>query len=842
MKKNMLLIDGHGLAFRAFYALPDTLTAKDGTPTNAIVGFANMLQKALSEWASEAVGIFFDPGGHTKRHEMADDYKGTRKPTPESFKIQMPLIIDFCRAAGLAVIIREGIEADDCIISTARTSAAEGWNVRILSADKDLFQAITEDISVIRPLRGVTDFGYYDLKTFREKYNFDPPNTADYLALLGDSADNIPGVPGIGEKSAADLVVHFGSLENIYENIESVVKARRTKLEAGRELAFASRALVLPQNVEPTPTALLTSNNPDIDALAALCERLDLRKIAEHFGVSEEHKAKEQNETIEPNKISLSELLRSDRIALAAVGEELAAADDKGNFALFSHKDTIALAEFKKWTVRGILYICGLREFITRFADFPMPKDENVFDLEGANYLIHPDRAGLSGLEKSLGEELPDGIKLAVNLIRYYSVLGDDLEKKGLHEVMHKIDIPLSFSLAKMSLNGIHADMGKLTALNKEITASLEEHQRELDAYVGMKVNLASPKQVASLLFDTLKLPPIKKNKTGYSTGAAVLEELAALPEPMCRVPKMIINFREEAKIKGGFVEPFLKYAENSGGVIHSTFDHLATGTGRLASRNPNVQNMPVFGEWADKFRACFTPRSASGIFVAADYSQIELRVLAHYSGEEKLIDAFIAGEDIHLKTASWIFGLLPEDITAEQRHFAKTVNFGLIYGMSAFGLAQRLGIPRHAAARMIDRYFEVLPNVKAYIKDTAEMARADGCTRSFFGRIRPLAEVPRIEHAGGGSPTDRIAVNSPIQSTASDIAKIALMRFDSALAKEFPTALTILQVHDSIVCECREDLTEEVGALLVRTMEEANPLSVPLKAELKTGYTFSDI
>ena len=348
---------------------------------------------------------------------------------------------------------------------------------------------------------------------------------------------------------------------------------------------------------------------------------------------------------------------------------------------------------------------------------------------------------------------------------------------------------------------------------------------------------------MGDLLFGKLMLPPIKTTKGGgsYSTSIEVLEELAKLPEPLCVVPKMLIKHREESKIFSAFVQPFIKYSRDGGGVVHSTFDHLATGTGRLASRDPNVQNMPVFGEWADRFRSCFTPRTEDCVFVAADYSQIELRVLAELTEEEKLIRAFHDGSDIHLETASWVFGLPAEQITAEQRRFAKVVNFGLLYGMSAFGLAQRLGVPRPAAQQIVDRYFSVLPSVKNYITESANEAKERGYTRSLFGRIRPLAEVSTTEGRGAGA-INRVAVNTPIQSTAADIAKIALFRLDAALAEKFPGARIVLQVHDSIVCECARKDAEAVRALLVKTMESVDILSVPLKAEPKSGNSLKDI
>lgn len=850
MKKELLLIDGHGLAFRGFYALPPELSAKDGTPTNAVLGFFNMMLKVLDEWPAEGLGIFFDPKGPTRRHQLFAEYKQTRKPAPENFKVQMPLIIELCRAMGFPVFSRDGVEADDYIVSTAKASAASGWDVKILSADKDLFQTIGDGISVIRPSRGVTDFTLYDCEVFREKYGFEPPLMADYLALLGDSVDNIPGVPGIGEKTALDLVGKFGQLENIYENIESVPKARRGKLEAGRDAAFMSRVLVVPQDTEPAPEDELTPKKPDMNDLFALCSRLGLKKIYARFSGDAETATAEvavEASELTGEETELEKLLEAEEIALSPAvidgTPRFFAASADGKFASFDGRGEHERAWFHEWTKRGKLLLCGYREIMSEYPDFPLPERGRVYDVETAHYLLHPDRGGAAGMEKSFGEPVKAGLGLAMRLFRYRDALSHGIEKYGLAKVMDEIDMPLAAALARMHIIGMHADGAKLETLGTELSESIAKCEADIKEYIGEEINLASPKQVGELLFGRLMLPPIKTTKGGgaYSTSIEVLEELAKLPEPLCAVPKMLIKHREESKVSSAFVQPFIKYSRDGGGVVHSTFDHLATGTGRLASRDPNVQNMPVFGEWADRFRSCFTPRDEDGVFVAADYSQIELRVLAELTEEEKLIRAFHDGSDIHLETASWVFGLPPEQITPEQRRFAKVVNFGLLYGMSAFGLAQRLGVPRPAAQQIVDRYFSVLPSVKNYITESANEAKKRGYTRSLFGRIRPLAEVSTTEGRGAGA-INRVAVNTPIQSTAADIAKIALFRLDAALAEKFPGARIVLQVHDSIVCECARKDADAVRELLVNTMEGVDILSVPLKAEPKSGISLKDI
>lgn len=841
----MLLIDGHGLAFRGFYALPQDLAASDGTPTNAILGFVNMLMKALEEWPSDGVGIFFDPKGPTKRREEFEEYKSNRKPAPESFKTQLPIIMELCATMGLSVFTRSGVEADDCIVSTAAECARENCHVTILSADKDLFQVINNDIEVIRPSRGVTDFGIYDEESFREKYGFEPPLMADYLALVGDSADNIPGVPGIGDKTARDLVGKYGALESIYENIESVAKARRKKLEDNRDLAFRCRDLVVPQPTEPVSLSELEIKEPDSKKLFAMCERLGLKKLRARFadGADNSSEIATRETQINAQEATLDAILAEDELAIAPTSDngEFVLASRKGTFSILDISAPENAEKFRIWAGKGTLFLYGCRELMTRYPNLPLTDYERIRDLEAANYLLHPDRCGKKGIERAIGMPLPEGKELSLSLFSLYDKFMPGLVSHGLDKIMNAIDLPLSGTLAKMSRTGIHVDAEMLTALEDELIAEIAAAEDEITVHAGERINLASPKQVSKLLFETLMLPPIKKNKSGFSTDASVLEELSKLPEPMCDVPKLILAYREKSKVQTGFVQPFLKLAHEGNGIIHSTFDHLATGTGRLASRDPNVQNMPVFGDLADRFRACFTPRKDGFTFVAADYSQIELRVLADITGEEKLITTFRDGGDIHAETASWVFCLPREDITPEQRRFAKVVNFGLIYGMSAFGLAQRLGVTRPTAARMVEKYFAALPKVHEYMEESAKNAKERGYTVSLFGRIRPLAEVSTIE-GRGNNPLGRIAINTPLQSTAADIAKLALIRFDAELEKKFPRAMIVLQVHDSIVCECPCEEADAVENLLVSTMESVQILKVPLKAQPKRGTSLRDV
>lgn len=866
MKKKILLIDGHGLAFRGFYAVPEGLNAIDGTPANAIVGFMNMFVKALSEWQPDAVALFFDPKGPTVRKKIFDQYKAGRKPAPESFKVQLPVIIDICKTAGIPVFTKDGIEADDYIVATAKNIVSENADALILSADKDLLQIVGNGIYVIRPTKGVTEFDFYDEDFFEKKYGFKPCRMSDYLALLGDAADNIPGVAGIGEKGATELVQKYASLEELYEHLSDFKGAKLKHLEEGKQAAFDSRLLVLPIDVEPVRLCEMERQKPDGTVLKKLCENYRIRKCYSQLMNSENElvlndytennknniakKAMESEilfnkETtqsgLNSNEVGLTDILSSKNVNIAAKGAsegktDVFCANGSGEYCVTDINTLKASAEWEKWTEEGTLTVHGLRALLLE--GVKLPSDDRLNDVEAVHYMLHPDKGG-AAVEKTIGA-LPSEKDYVAQLLNIYMTFYKQLTDKQ-KMLMKKLDLPLTKTLVRMQLNGIPADISELEKLESELTVCVETIQSEIWNKAGEEFNLNSPKQVGYILFERLMLPALKKTKTGYSTGIEVLEELAALPKPLCEVPKLLIEYREMSKLLSGFVQPYIKLAREGYGRIHSTFDQLETGTGRLASYSPNVQNIPQFGIWAEKFKQTLHPAEANRVFVSADYSQIELRILAHLSGEERLLDAFREGRDVHLETASWVFGLPPEDITKEQRRFAKVVNFGLLYGMSTFGLAQRLAVPRPQAKSIVDRYFSVLPGVRKYIEQNIAEAKSAGYTISIFGRRRPLDEVSTIE-GRGNNPIDRVAVNTPIQSAASDIAKMALLEFDKKLSTQFPNAFCVLQVHDSIVCECDACDVEGVKQLLISTMENVCNLSVPLKVEAKSGRSLKDI
>ena len=786
--KKFLIIDGHGLAYRAFYAIPP-LNAPDGTPTNAIAGFVNMLSRAEEDMAPSGgpgccVAVF-DAPGPTFRHELLPQYKATRKPSPEEFKRQIPLLQELLRLMGCPVLMETGVEADDVMGSLALRVVQAGYQAVILSSDKDLQQVLGDGITMLRPVKsGVSAAATYDAAGFEAEYGFPPGSVPDYLALLGDTADNVPGVAGVGKKTAGELIASHKTLEGLFDALDKLKPSVRKKLEAGKEDAFKSRELIRLKLDVPVDLDACLNFQPDLPAAVELASRLGLSKLVKRLRPP-------LGEGVRP---PLGEGLRP----------RLLTADLK--------------ALLKAGKIEGI---------------------DNVWDFRTAYYLLHPDApAGKfshllpEGFTGPVMSDSPDADPAVVTL--YNELDGEIGRHEGLRSVMEEIDLPLLPVLDRMERWGVRLDPERFTALQGELEARIAAIAEEIAERTGVSINLNSPQQVAGLLFEKLGFAPETrtKGKTGYSTSASVLERLARLPNG--EVPGLILEYRELSKMLSGFVVP-LQQAAFPGGVIHTTFEAALTGTGRLSSRDPNLQNIPAFGQWAERIKEGLVPVREGDVFVAADYSQIELRVLAHFSQEPRLLEAFQKGRDIHRETASWVFSVEPEFVTPELRRVAKMINFGLLYGMSAFGLAERLDMPRAEAAGIVKRYFDALPGVQRFLRGIVEEARAAGFTRTLAGRIRPLDEVA----AQGKGGLDRVLVNTPIQGTAADIARRAMVNFDRAFADDGDVHL-FLQVHDSLVCECPPERAEEVGQALREIMMGAGKVSVPLEVALKTGSSLS--
>lgn len=849
-RKKILLIDGHGIAFRAFYAVPG-LNAPDGTPTNALVGFFNMFAKVTHDQTPDEVYTAFDMKGPTFRHLLYPEYKATRKPTPEEFKAQVPLLHQMLRSLGVRIMERSTVEADDLIGSAAVQFSARGDEVIILTSDKDIMQVLRPGVKIIRPGRGVSKFDEYTVESFEAKYGFPPEQMVDYLALMGDAVDNIIGVPRVGEKTAGKLISTYGTIENIIQHADELKPAMRKSISENGSRAIDNRKLTrlkcdedLTEFTGPAPAA-------DLEEFGAICTRLGLRKAATSFGApfgtaaspkTDAEKVLDISDQGEPapellGEIPLDTLLEAPRLAL-----DVATPDEQDSVA--APQIIIAAPDGSWW--RGPLADLEPRmdKLLTRkviCADaksfcslMPRPALGGLWDISTAWYLLHPDREPYDAKEE-LG--LAVSPERAVRMFAAAKSLERAVSESGMTSVMNDIDMPLIPSLVNMERRGIRLDRVKMETLSGELDARLKDISDRIHATAGSEINLNSPKQIGTLLFETLGLPVIRKTKTGYSTDVSVLEELRDMFGSRCDIPALLLEYREIQKMASGFVQPLLA-AAGPDDIIHSRFEALTTGTGRLSSRDPNMQNLPAYSGWGARIRECLIPAAPGHCFVAADYSQIELRVLAHLSGDPRLIEVFNSDRDIHTETASMIFGIPADAVTKELRRNAKTVSFGLIYGMSVFGLASRLGCDRKSASAIMEAYFAALPGVKEYITRSQENSLAHGYSETLYGRRRPMNEI-----STGARTKDhrrRVAINAPIQGTAADITKIAMNHVAARFAGT--DVHMVLQVHDSIVCECPEETADETARVLSETMENAAKLSVPLRTEQTTGKTLATV
>ena len=852
-EENILLIDGHAMAYRSFYALP-ALNAPDGTPTNAITGFFNMMLKISREWDVKEIVVLFDAKGPTFRHEAYDDYKKGRTPTPEDFKEQLPILRKMLEAFGSSVAVKEGVEADDVIASTAMQYASKGRDVLALSSDKDLMQMLAKGIKIVKPQKGISSFKVYDRKAFEEEYGFQPEYMPDYLALLGDKVDNIPGVPGVGKKTASRLISEYSTLEEIEKNAEELGKSLSKKIKDNISQAYTSRDLIYLKTDISLCDEEIGTKDPDIKLFSKMCNELGLSQIlertlkfwnidpAELTGESPDSKdvpgITAEESTLEElcKKMELACLVKVKDEKHKEVNESIIIMDLDGHYWQKDLSSSAVSDALKCLKDRKI--ITENYKLLASTLNDPVTDPENVWDYTTAHYLLHPDLSphDLPSIE---GRNLSPA-DLSIKLLESRAAMDEQIENMGMSDLMKNLELPLIPVILEMENYGIGIDTGRFEELGEELHERLGEIVTHIEEEAGASVNLNSPKQVGWLLFEHLGLPARKKTKTGYSTNVQVLEDLSALPEPSGTVPSLILEHREISKMLSGFVQPIIKAVNPETGSIHSRFESATTGTGRLSSRDPNMQNLPAYGTWSRKLKEGFVPHGPGRCFVGADYSQVELRVLAHLSGEEKLIEAFSQDRDIHSETASWVFNIEPELVTQELRRFAKMVNFGLLYGMSSFGLAQRLGIGRVEASGIVEKYFNALPGVRDYMDRTYEEAKERGYTKTLIGRIRPLREVTTVNGRDSGA-LRRVAINSPIQGTAADIARKAMVDFSLEFSKDTDVNL-ILQVHDSLICECNVKNREEVEKRLCRVMENVIELEVPLRVESKTGKSLAEV
>ncbi|MDP8925464.1 MAG: DNA polymerase I [Actinomycetota bacterium] len=818
------LIDGYSLLYRAFYALPQSIVTTSGLPTNALYGFTSMVLKLLGSEEEVGIGVVWDSGKPAFRMEIFPEYKAQRTSMPEELRAQLDHLDEILEAMNIPAIRAEGFEADD-VLATLSKRLPEDVELMIVTGDQDAMQLVDGSVKVLRTTRGVSETKPYGRDEVIEEYGVTPEQIPDYKALVGDSSDNIPGVRGIGPKGAASLLAKFGTVENLYENLEKVeAKGTRRKLEEGRENALLSLELARMRFDAPVEF--------DAEALKfegvapesrEILRRYEFRSLEPRFAElpvvgGEEIPLPERLEvrvSEEPVELSF------EPIAAAPVGNGdrwcVAVAEGEVRLVEGAPESPLQVHDAKKLGVRGA-------HFDTYLAAYLSKPGAGSYELEA----LAAER-GMAEVEVTHEDPMVrEATRRAMLVHALAPVLNEELEEMGLARLYYDVELPLADVLGKMEEVGMPVDVSTLKEVGEEIEERIGEIEARIYEEVGHPFNIGSPKQLGEVLFVELGIPPVRKTKTGYSTDAKVLQQLA-IEHP---IADRIIAYRELAKLKGTYIDGLVKLLGEEGR-IHSTLNQTTTATGRLSSDSPNLQNIPVRTEMGTRIRDAFTA-SPNRRLVVADYSQIELRILAHMTGEPTLVQAFTTGEDVHTRTASEVFDVRLESVTPELRRRAKMVNFGILYGISGFGLAMRLGNVHPAEAeRYIKRYLERYPKVTEFIQATLEEAEELGYATTLFGRRRYVPEL-RNQNKNVRKLGERIAFNARVQGTAADIIKVAMVD----LAPRLPALKTdlLMQVHDELVFDVNAEYTDEIATLAVERMIAAFDLRPPLEVEVKIG------
>ena len=839
----LMILDGNSVINRAYYGVKP-LTNREGLYTHAIYGFLNILDRMEKEEQPDAVCVSFDLHGPTFRHKQYDGYKATRHGMPEELAQQMPVMKDVLRAMNIPIYECQGWEADDVIGTVGKICSNNDWECVIVTGDRDSLQLIDENVHVklVISKAGQTTATVYDRQKFEEEYGFAPKTLIDLKALMGDSSDNIPGVAGIGPKTAKDLLQKFGSLDAVYENIEdaSIRPKVREKLLADKEKAYLSYDLATirpeaPIDFEPKDAIIQPYNR---EALYELFVRLEFVRLIDKYGLR--GAGKEATKAVS-QLVSLPRCQEPPRekvpcaVYLSADGS-LGIAWDEGVCVLTPMEAQMALDLLEG---REDCICHDMKSTMHRLDEMGLSFGSFSFDTALAAYDLNPSQSEypVSKLATNfLGTtvEDEDALACAEALWNLKQVLSQELDKQGMQKLYDEIELPLCATLYRMEKAGVAIDREQLIQFGEMLAKRIEECESLIFSYSEGVFNINSPKQLGELLFDKLGLPPVKKTKTGYSTNADVLEKLKA-KHPI--IPA-IMDYRMLTKLKSTYADGLLKVIGEDGR-IHTTFQNLVTATGRLSSTEPNLQNIPVRTDLGAEIRKMFVPKEGC-VLVDADYSQIELRVLAHIANDETMSSAFISGMDIHTVTAAQVFAVPAEEVTSLQRRHAKAVNFGIVYGISEFSLADDLGVSRWEAKDYIDSYLANYKGVRTYMREVVENARECGYTTTLYGRKRYIPEL-KSSNFNIRSGAERIALNTPIQGTAADLIKLAMLRVDAALISNFPDAQLILQVHDELIVECPEEIASEVAQLVSREMEQVASLKVPLTAEAKWGKSWYD-
>lgn len=898
MAEKLVLIDGHSILNRAFYGVPDLSNAK-GLHTNAIFGFLNILFKILEEEHPDYLAVAFDVHAPTFRHEMYEGYKGTRKPMPEELREQVPVMKEVLQAMQITIMEQAGLEADDILGTLARKAESEGMEVSLVSGDRDLLQIATEHIKIRIPKTkmGRTEIEDYYAEDVKALYQVTPTQFIELKALMGDASDNIPGVPKVGEKTAIALMTEYGSIDNIYAHLDDIgKKSIRESLAQNRELADLSKKLATIRTDCDLTLDYQASRAEGFYTPEAyqMFKRLEFKNILSRFDLQESDKTQEQitesfhllrdskqmvkeleklaKKSSQP--VGLLALLHEGRLAGVAVsdqdrqsyfycGEIGDAPKENQQLSLFDEveekqEDTALAQAVRELTARCQIYTLDIKGQYGYYAWEELGENptENYFDAIIGAYLLNPLKNDYDGEavaaeyldltvpgykecfgKKSLAQAAAENLEQLAVFYQYQAytalqaglLIRQKLEENGMGQLMREVEMPLSLVLHEMEQEGVAVRRQELKSYGDALTDRIQELEESIHGQAGCAFNINSPKQLGEILFDQMKLPGGKKTKSGYSTAADVLEKLA----PEHPIIADILEYRGLTKLKSTYADGLAEYIDASGR-IHTNFNQTITATGRISSTEPNLQNIPMRMELGRRIRKVFVPREGC-VLTDADYSQIELRVLAHMSGDEELIQAYHMDQDIHRITASKVFKTPFEEVTDLQRRNAKAVNFGIVYGISSFGLSQDLSISKKEAAEYIEQYFATYPKVKEYLDRLVADAKEKGYTATMYGRRRPIPELSSsnfMQRSFG----ERVAMNSPIQGTAADIIKIAMIRVWKELRRTGLASRLILQVHDELVIETRREETEQVGRILEESMKGAAQLAVPLEVDLHTG------
>ncbi|GMV90984.1 MAG: DNA polymerase I [Candidatus Hydrogenedentota bacterium] len=897
MADRLFLIDASAFAYRSFFAIRN-LTNSKGQPTNAVYGFARILLKLLREHDPSHIAVVFDAPGKTFRDELYPEYKANREAMPEELSSQFPLIRDLVAAFNIPMFSQQGVEADDIMGTLAQRAAKENVETILVTGDKDMLQLVGGKTKVYDPSKG-DNGAWYGTDEVRERFGCDPEHVIDALALMGDTADNVPGVRGIGPKTAKTLMEKYGSLESLYEHIDEIKGKQREKLEADKETAWLSRELVTIKTDVDLPLGIEDCRRGEEDRakLAEAFHALEFQSLLEEYLPDAA-----EVETTSYRLILTREQLENVLAEMRASG---AFALDTETTSTDPMRAELVGVSMSCATATGCYIPVG--HTAERMKAVSAPSNETLLDRKTAIEMLRPllqdpgvtkvghnikydmvvlERAGIRidgvGLDTMVASYLTDAGRMRHNLEevslhylkrkmipisdligkgskavtfdtvplekaceyaaedaditwRLSEVFQPLLSERGLWELFDRVERPLIGVLARMEQAGVGVDLHLFEELQKEVEGRLKSLEAEIHQVAGEPFQINSPKQLQVILFEKLGLKPIRKTKTGFSTDVEVLEVLAH-EHPL---PEKILEYRILEKLRGTYIEALPKLVHPATGRIHTSFNQAVAATGRLSSSDPNLQNIPVRTEIGKRIREGFVPRDAGRKLISADYSQIELRILAHLSGDAHLKEAFMHDADIHQETAARVFGIMPELVTPEMRRQAKAVNFGVIYGISAFGLSRNLGITNAEAARFIDHYFEKYPGVRAWIDATLRQAAKDGYVETLLKRRRYVPELTS-RNVSMRRAAERIATNTPVQGSAADVIKLAMIRLDEAL--EGTDAQLILQVHDELVVEAPEDTVQAVAGTMKRIMEDAIELNVPLKVDVGIGDNWAEI